>query len=109
MDELLVNDDLDIQRKRLSQIYHYLEALNQVRNPVKRLINEQQWLLWIQDLPENPSIEIARYTDAEDNGEEAELSRTSLSEIQRSDFILKVKRPKLTDSPPPPVIEGMDS
>ncbi len=102
MSDIDISGELSAQRNRLSKIYHYLEALNQVRNPVKKLIGEQPWILWIGDLPDHPSIEIASYSDVQENGEESEARRASYSETTKSDFIIKIRRPKLTSSPIPP-------
>ncbi len=41
--------------KRLTQVFRYLEALNQLRNPAKRQIDEQLWVLWFQISRIHPS------------------------------------------------------
>lgn len=90
----LNEETLRVGRERLLKIYHYLEALNQHRNPVKRQVQEQGWALWFKDLPDHPAITrgvvIANVTDDEQFGETSD------------DFILKSRRPKLTDPPSPP-------
>ena len=84
----------------MSRVFQYLEALNQHRNPPKRQIREQPWALWLNDLPDHPTIQrgISR-TLEENQPENAETSATR----EEDDFILKVARPKLTRPPEPPV------
>lgn len=92
-------EELRIGRDRISRVFHYLQALNQHRNPAKRQIREQPWSLWLHDLPENPSIlqgNIGKATQSEES--EAESDRHQASR----DFILKVRRPRLTQPSNPP-------
>jgi very-short-patch-repair endonuclease len=53
----------DIARKRLKQIFQYLEAFNQQRNPVIRQVDEQEWSLWFRRLPTHPAIRLRRQGD----------------------------------------------
>lgn len=71
-------------QNKLMQVYRYLEALNQLRNPVVTDIQEQPWRLWLRDLPNHSSVRVAQN------------SHNAMT------FILKVRRPKLTPAPPPP-------
>lgn len=102
MNERIDSNPLRIQRKRLGQIFSYLEALNQVRNPVKRIIGEQPWTLWLRDLPNHPSIEVRTIVDPEDIPEENEVTRATYSDTVKADYVMKVRRPKLTNPPSPP-------
>ncbi len=52
----LVSETLRVAKDRTAQVFRYLEALNQHRNPAKRQIHEQLWTLWFRDLPDHPSI-----------------------------------------------------
>jgi very-short-patch-repair endonuclease len=72
----------EIGRKRLKQVFQYLEAFNQQRNPVIRQVEEQEWVLWMKSLPVHPTI--TRHKEGDDS------------------FILKVGRAPLTPAPPPP-------
>lgn len=76
----------DIAKERVTQIYKYLEALCQHRNPVKRQVSEQPWILWLDSLVDHPAIKFAKFFS--DEGQ-----KTS---------ILKVKRPSITVAPAPP-------
>jgi hypothetical protein len=72
-------------RKRLQQVFSYLRALNQLRNPAPRQIADQPWALWLDELPECAAIR--RGTAIED------------------DVVLVVERPVTTPAPTPP--EGL--
>ena len=76
----------DITKERVLQVYKYLEALCQHRNPVKRQIMEQPWVLWLDNLSKHPCIKYLRFQPAE----------------ERATSILKVRRPKITLAPEPP-------
>jgi very-short-patch-repair endonuclease len=88
------------------QIFRYLQALNQLRNPTKRNIKEQAWMMWLHELPNHPSIRrgiiASPSTDINDDKDnqllEVQKDETGVSE----DFILKVRRPLLLDPPEPP-------
>jgi len=97
------SETIRIGRDRLLRVFRYLEALNEHRNPVKRQIGEQLWTLWLKELPDHPSIRrgTSPATDlpapvAGDDGLPAER--------RDSDFILKIARPRLTNSPTPPAL-----
>ena len=68
---------LNIGRKRVTQIFRYLEALNQQRNPAKRHLNDQLWHLWFRDLPEHPSIRRAEFASSPSSAEaRSQLSKS---------------------------------
>lgn len=85
----------DVARLRLLQVYRYLEALNQLRNPVVRQIEYQPWTLWFRDLPNHPTI-VRGGTRAVSDGTAVGPDAPSTD-----DFILKVQRPTLTRAPEP--------
>ncbi len=80
---------------KLIQIFRYLQALNQLRNPIQREINDQPWKMWLHDLPEHPCIRRGVYLNTVGSDENDEGN-------SNDDFILKVSRPKLIDAPAPP-------
>jgi hypothetical protein len=88
------------------QIFRYLQALNQLRNPTKRDIQEQVWNLWFHGLPHHPCIRRGDISSAVDEIEDVsdnQLLEEKKHEMGASeDFILKVKRPVLRDPPEPP-------
>ena len=46
----------EIARNRIRQIFRFLKDFNGLRNPIKRQISEQPWVLWIHDLPTHPCL-----------------------------------------------------
>lgn len=82
-------------RTKLIQIFRYLQALNQLREPVQREINQQLWTLWFHDLPKHPCIRIGVQSEASSSDDSDEVSAGD-------DFILKVSRPTLVEPPNPP-------
>jgi very-short-patch-repair endonuclease len=92
-------EKLRIARDKLTRVFRYLEALNQLRNPAKRQIREQPWSLWLRDLPDHPSIK----RGAARSSSLKEKSADSQS-LENGDarFVLRVQRPRLTRAPEPP-------
>src|SRR5437879_12221944 len=82
-------------RPKIIQIFRYLQALNQVRNPPQRNFDPQTWTLWFHDLPIHPCIRHEIIFDT--------TLRTDTETIDNdNDFILKVRHPRLIDTPQPP-------
>ncbi len=77
-------NESEVGRKRLKQLFQYLEAFNQQRNPVVRQVEDQAWTLWLKNLPQHSSI---RFDGGQDQNEE---------------YVLRISRPKLTAVPEPP-------
>jgi very-short-patch-repair endonuclease/Cdc6-like AAA superfamily ATPase len=80
----LTIDGTEVGRKRLKQLFQYLEAFNQQRNPVVRQVEDQPWALWLKNLPQHPSI------------------RRGGGEDEMEQFVLKIRRPVLKNAPEPP-------
>lgn len=96
----MASQTADIAIKRVTQIFRYLENLNQLRNPAVTQIDEQPWRLWLRDLPDHVAVKVGNApvrTQAEPT-EEATNSDT----VKRDEFLLRVSRPTLTRSPQPP-------
>lgn len=74
----------EVGQKRLKQLFQYLEAFNQQRNPVVRQIDDQAWALWLKTLPQHSSIQLG---SSEDESEQC---------------VLRISRPKLSTAPEPP-------
>lgn len=85
---------LQIGRKRVEQVFRFLEALNQHRNPAVRRLDEQLWHLWFRNLPDHPCVRIGALP--------ASSGTDRAAGEQANDFILRVRRPKLTNCPVPP-------
>src|SRR5260370_7801659 len=92
-------EKLRVAREKLTRVFRYLEALNQHRNPAKRQIREQRWRLWLQDVPDHPSIKRGASKSAPAKSKAAEFQNDDTSS---GGFVLKVQRPALTAPPEPP-------
>jgi len=88
---------LEQGRQRLTQVFEYLAALNQHRNPAKRNISEQPWSRWLRDLPNHPTIQRGDWKSASQQVNSAEQT----SEDAVDDFVIQVDRPTLTKAPLP--------
>lgn len=82
---------------RMKQLFKYLEALNQHRNPAIKNVEDYSWKLWIQSLPKHPNLKLlGKSTDQLDmfdlyeDGNDIDLEN-----------ILVVKRPELKYCPAP--------
>ena len=88
------------------QIFRYLQALNQLRNPTKRDIQEQAWTMWFHDLPNHPCIRrsaiASRANEIDDGSDNQLLEGQKDDKGVADDFILKVRRPTLLEPPEPP-------
>ena len=101
MEAMPEREHLSAGRQRLARVFQYLEALNQLRNPAKRQIREQPWVLWWHDLPSHPSIRRGMISDIPASGATTALG-SNAAEFAGDDFILKVRRSSLTPAPAPP-------
>ena len=91
-------EKLRLGREKLVRVFRYLEALNQHRNPAKRLLDEQPWCLWLRDIPEHASVR-----KGETKPEPAKASEPSANQDEEgAGYVLKAKRPRLTRAPEPP-------
>src|SRR5450755_3918597 len=84
----------DQTRSQLVQIFRYIQALDQLRNPPQKEIQYQQWVLWFHDLPAHPAIVRGIITDTNDEG--------GTDEADGDDYILKIRKPIISDMPAPP-------
>jgi very-short-patch-repair endonuclease len=91
-------DQIHIGRKRIEQVFRYLEALNQHRNPAKRRLDEQLWNLWLRDLPDHPCVRVGTLGASTNSTPDQD----PLVQAAGDDFVLRVRRPKLTKCPSPP-------
>ena len=72
-----------VERDRISRLFQFVRALNELRNPVPRQIRELQWSLPLVDLPRHECVMLGSATPTSNNDEPD----------QSDDFILRVKRP----------------
>ncbi|MGD0130140.1 MAG: hypothetical protein ABSF46_32895 [Terriglobia bacterium] len=78
------------QRERLLKVFEFLKAYTELRYPPVRDIGQQLRVLWLNKLPQHPSVEIF------------EGDREPDTESEDADVILRITRPDLADCPPPP-------
>jgi very-short-patch-repair endonuclease/DNA polymerase III delta prime subunit len=78
----------NVATRRATQIFQYLRALNELRNPVVRHIQDQVEHLWLRELPEHEAVQV-RGPDPEGEGSE-------------DGFALTVVRADRTPPPEPP-------
>lgn len=81
-----------VANQRIRQVFEYLKALNDHRNPAIRQVQEQPWLLWLDNLPMHSAIDLPPRTI---NGGDMEAGDRSV------DYVLRVRRPVLTQPPSP--------
>ena len=79
-----INDrQLSVVRERLGRLYAFLREFAQARYPVARDVDQLDFRLWLDDIPDHSSIERGWLDDS-------------------ADFALRVTRPELTECPEPP-------
>ena len=83
-------------RDKILQVFGYLKALNEHRNPAKRQLREHAWTFWLDDLPDHPAVQrmLIRKPVSDD-------SSASASE-RDAGVVLRVRRAKITQCPTPP-------
>jgi very-short-patch-repair endonuclease len=92
-------EKLRIAREKLTRVFRYLEALNQHRNPAKRQLREQPWNLLLRELPDHPSIQLG---SGKVGSSKIKKGDKQGSEDDGPNYVLKVRRPRLTRPPEPP-------
>ena len=102
-----IDNQLNQARSKLVQIFRYVQAFNHLQNPIKQDIQEQPWVLWLHNLPSHPCIRCGIATGTNTSMDPpldqcAKDQQRDAMAASHDDFILKVKRPKLTDCPVPP-------
>lgn len=76
----------------LYQIFNYAKALDELRNPVVINVKDYQWMKYFKDLPKNECIQCMKGL-LKDNRTEG---------LEDGEFLLRVKKPILTECPSPP-------
>ena len=100
------HETYDQAHAKLVKIFRYLQAFNQLNNPVQREISDQPWVMWFYELPDHPCIRrgaVASTISDIDEEDTNNLTRaTKDTASPDGNFLLKVSRPELTDAPRPP-------
>jgi len=86
-------------RQRIRQLFRFLQAFNEKKNPVPTQISEQARVRWWNDLPAHPSLKLGAFEDTslDDTADEA----SEQSAHGEADFVLRVSR---ADVPAPPTL-----
>jgi very-short-patch-repair endonuclease len=83
-------------KEKIRQVFRFLAELQKVRTPPVRRIDSYEWSQYLTRLPQDPSIEISTPPKRESGTDDAPGAADS--------FILRIRRPKETECPPPPSI-----
>jgi hypothetical protein len=84
----------DISQTRLTRVFKFLKALNELRNPVPRDLSAYSQVLWIDKWPTHPTIIIQR-GDREGSEDDADV------DVEMEPTI-RIQRARLTSCPNPP-------
>ena len=87
---------VEITRNRIRQIFRFLKDFNGLRNPVRRQISEQPWVLWIHELPKHSSVWL--------RGRDPADVKSGEGDEDAGELLLRVGRP---DIPKPPIVPDM--
>ena len=87
---------VEVAQSRLTQVFKFLKALNQLRKPVRRDLSAYSQILWLNRWPTHPTIIVQR-GDREDNEDEADVD----AEMEPT---IRVPRARLTACPNPPTL-----
>lgn len=85
---------MELERDRISRVFQFLKGFNQIKNPVPRVVTEH-WHLWLHDVPTHPLCHAAPFTD--------EIVPETGASDQDENVVLRVRRPRLSDCPTPPI------
>jgi len=93
----------EIGRQRVKQLFRFLHALHQVRNPVVRSLKEYPFRLWFHEIPEHPCVYIARRNSSDSEAENSiEAPATENASHFSDDLVLRVQRSDPKPAPAPP-------
>lgn len=86
------SSNMEEYKNILYQIFNYAKALNELRNPIVVNIKNYQWIKYFKDLPKHESIQCMNVL----------LKNNQCEDLDDRKFILRVKKPQLTECPSPP-------
>ncbi|HLK58085.1 MAG TPA: AAA domain-containing protein [Chthonomonadaceae bacterium] len=91
-------------KQRIKQLFRFLQALHQARNPVRRDLKEYPFTLWLHELPEHSCVHLARYNQGEHDTDDSTNPLLSTDAGSSTyDFVLRVQRPNPKPAPAAPV------
>jgi len=86
------NETLRPARERLTQLFEFLKAYSDLRYPPVRDVDEQPGVIWLDQLPAHPAVELFRDTPKIE------------AEFEDNDIVLSLRRPTTTPCPEPPAL-----
>ncbi len=92
-----------IGRDRISRLFQFVRALNELRNPIARHLKEMPWSLSLADLPLHDCVVLGAAPRPSSSDDQCEESS--------DDFVLRVKRPPPLEPiplPPHEIIEWLE-
>lgn len=94
-------------RKKLDQVFKFLQALDQIKNPVIKDLKSQLWHSWLHDMPEHNCVQIGPVWEENLIPNPAEDNESS---AKQEHFVLKIRRPEQIPLPVPPseIIKWLD-
>jgi very-short-patch-repair endonuclease len=101
MNSIDVQDTNSQIRSKLIQVFRYVQAFDHLQNKPQQEIENQPWVLWFHDLPAHPCIRLNRQQGDSQLDDTLQAKQQDADEVDQ-DFILKVRRPQLTEPPVPP-------
>ena len=72
----------ELIKRRLTQVFQYLKALNEHRHPLVKDVRHQPWLFWLDSLPVHETIEFKNsyklvFGESADRSEETNVIKGS--------------------------------
>src|SRR5208337_4622986 len=84
-------------KRRISQTFKFLKELNDLRNPIPREMSNYAKVLWIDEWPSHPFIEVQRGDRKEDDDGSGTEEMEPLIRIRRAVLTLCPKPPEALD------------
>lgn len=75
----------NLQKEKIVKLFEFLKGFNDIKNPIIADINNQQWIKWMDSIPEHESI-----------------INNIHNSINDSDALFSIDKPKLRECPTPP-------
>ncbi|MEX2287141.1 MAG: AAA domain-containing protein [Planctomycetaceae bacterium] len=88
--------------RKVRKVFEYLKELNQHRSPAVTMIQAQPWSMWLDEMPEHPTIRVGFVPDPIKGTTTENESLPGDGKVAQSEPILQVKRPRITHAPKPP-------
>ncbi len=91
----------DQARNRIRQLFRFLQAFNEKKNPIPTQISEQARVRWWRDFPVHPNLRVAAFEDTPLDDIDDSPTQSAPEAV---DFVLKVRRAEV---PLPPALPDL--